>query len=133
DRDSVYRDEPPLPQPHAAMNRTLRIALIGGATFLVVLLYGLGDTADPSTMALTGPYADDPYASYSDEPTRLGDPQAAPRNASGQGQRVTLMDRGLQMPRGTQVIPEGWTLTQDIATDPGSGQLQRYQLDLRGP
>src|SRR5690554_4501490 len=115
------------------MNRTLRIALIGGATFLVILLYGLGDTADPSTMALTGPYADDPYASYSDESTRLGDPQAAPRNASGQGQRVTIVDRGLQMPRGTQVVPAGWRLTQDLATDPNTARPVRTTLDLYGP
>ncbi len=117
------------------MNRTLRIALIGGATFLVILLYGLGDTADPSAMTPGTPYASTPYAdeAYTDHPERRGDPQAASRTSSGQAQHVTLVDHGLQMPRGTQVVPEGWTLTQDIATDPTSGQLQRYRLDIRGP
>lgn len=105
------------------MNRTLRIALIGGATLLVILLFGLGDTADPSTMM--------PDPSYSDSPARPGAPQAA--TSAGRAQHVTLMDHGLQMPRGTQVVPEGWTLTQDIATDPSNGQLQRYRLEIRGP
>ena len=119
------------------MNRTLRIALIGGATFLVILLYGFSDTADPSTMTLNDPYANTPYADeayalHSNDPARLGDPQTASRT-SGQAQHVTILDQGLQMPRGTQVISEGWTLTQNIATDPTSGQLQRYQLDIRGP
>lgn len=111
------------------MNRTLRIALIGGATFLVVLLYGLGDTADPSTMTPTEPYADDAYAAA----TCLGDPQTASQVSSAQAQRVTLVDRGLQMPRGTQVVPAGWRLTQDLATDPNTAQPVRTVLDLYGP
>lgn len=114
------------------MNRTLRIALIGGATFLVILLYGFSDTAGPSTMNPGNPYANTPYAdeAYADNPERA---RPGEQSASGRPQRVTILDQGLQMPRGMQVIPEDWTLTQNIATDPNSGQMLRYQLDVRGP
>ena len=47
--------------------------------------------------------------------------------------RVTIVDRGLQMPRGTRTIPSDWQLTQDVATDPRSGEVARYHVELRGP
>ena len=79
----------------------------------------------------------DPYAMNSD-PSYAGaaggfahDPSGAPDG--GQGGRVVLMDRGLQMPLGTQDLPEGWTLIQDLATDPQTGQQARHTLDARGP
>lgn len=37
------------------------------------------------------------------------------------------------MPIGTQELPEGWTLTQDIATNPQTGEPARHTLDARGP
>ncbi len=119
------------------MNRNLRIALISGATLLALLLYGLGgpgaglDPSDLSTMNASDPYADGPYG-RSDAPVAFGDGTSG-AGRSGDGQRVTLVDRGLQMPMGTQSLPEGWNLVQDLATDPQTGQAARHTLDVRGP
>lgn len=111
------------------MNRTLRIVLIGGATLLVILLYGTDDATDTMPMNAADLYAAD--APYPDAAQPGAQPEAV-RTSSG-GQRVTLVDRGLQMPRGSQVVPDGWDLTQDLATDPNTGRPVRMVLDLRGP
>ena len=112
-----------------AGNRTLRIALIGGATLLVILLYGTDDATDTPPMNAADPYAT--AAPYPDAAQPGAQPETV-RTSSG-GERVTLVDRGLQMPRGTQVVPEGWRLTQDLATDPNTARPVRTVLDLYGP
>lgn len=103
------------------MNRSLRIALIGGATLLILFLYGTDTPTDMLSMNDADPYA-----------AQTGARPEAPRASAG-GERVTIVDRGLQMPRGTQVVPEGWRLTQDLATDPNTAQAVRTTLDLYGP
>lgn len=106
---------------------------------LLLVLAVCGTDSYDSMDAMTDPYAgeayaDDPYAStpYQDGPYQ---PVAAGLEAapSAGAQRVTIMDRGLQMPRGTQLVPQGWTLAQDLATDPTSGQPVSQTLDVRGP
>lgn len=52
---------------------------------------------------------------------------------NGSSQRIAIIDRGLGMTRGTQEIPAGWKLTQDIATNPQNGQMMRDVLEIRGP
>ena len=47
--------------------------------------------------------------------------------------RIAILDHGLRMTRGTQVVPANWQLTQNIATDPNTGQFRSYVLDVRGP
>lgn len=111
------------------MTRFLPIAL----TLVVSLaLAACGNDAAPYSEA-----PDDMM--YSDElyPDEMAAADAAgafgQRIGASNDQRVTLMDRGLQMPRGTQVVPEGWRLTQDLATDPNTARLVRTVLDVRGP
>jgi hypothetical protein len=108
------------------MNRPLRLALVGGTALLPAFLLGCG-----------GGHTPDPYAMNTD-PSYAGaagayehDPSGAP--ASGQGGRVVLVDQSLQMPIGTQDVPEGWTLVQNLATDPQTGEMARHTLDVRGP
>ena len=60
-------------------------------------------------------------------------PPPSPESAPAGGERVAIRDYGLRMIRGTQIVPHGWTLTQDIATDPNTARAVRYRLDLRGP
>lgn len=120
---------PPKPFPsrtRAAMNRTARIALLGGATFLVILLFGLDTSSDM--------FYDDPHATsvHPDAPPADG-ARSEQHASSSQGQRVMLVDQGLQMPRGSQIVPAGWQLSQDIATDPNTAMLVRYRTELRGP
>jgi hypothetical protein len=59
--------------------------------------------------------------------------QAAGGPGSAQNGAVVLVDQGLQMPLGTQDLPDGWTLVQDLATNPQSGEWDRHTLDIRGP
>ncbi|MEM1042725.1 MAG: hypothetical protein AAGI91_08860 [Bacteroidota bacterium] len=88
-----------------------------------------------------GPYADAayPHEAYADSPYPQGPPPsgtyqpAAAGPATGGAQRVTIMDRGLGMPSGTQLVPAGWHLTQNLATDPNTGQPVSQVLDLQGP
>ncbi len=54
-------------------------------------------------------------------------------SASASGTQVAILDHGFRMTRGTQVIPNGWKLTQDIATDPNTAQSARFHLEIRGP
>ncbi|PID42349.1 MAG: hypothetical protein CSA52_03790 [Gammaproteobacteria bacterium] len=51
--------------------------------------------------------------------------------SSAQAKKVTIMDRGLNMPISTVTLPEGWELTQDIAFNAVSGRYSRYQFELR--
>ena len=100
------------------MNRSLRIALVGAPAFFLLV----GCAADTS----------------GSPPMNDSDPSAYESAASGQEmpdgwQRVTLVDQGLQMPRGTQSLPAGWALVQDLATDPATGEAARSTLDIRGP
>jgi len=49
------------------------------------------------------------------------------------GKKITLMDRGLNMPITQLSIPSGWKVIQDIATDPNSGETLRQKFELYGP
>ena len=52
----------------------------------------------------------------------------------GAGQEVVLVDQGLGgLPIGTQPLPDGWTLEQDLATNPQNGESVRHHLVMRGP
>jgi hypothetical protein len=98
------------------MHRTLHLALVGGAALL--LGCGRGTPSDPPAMN------SDPSASaFEHDPTGSTAPSG----------RVVLVDQSLQMPIGTQAVPEGWTLVQDLATDPQTGTMARHTLDVRGP
>lgn len=59
--------------------------------------------------------------------------QPSVATGSSSGTQVAILDHGFQMTRGTQVIPNGWKLTQDIATDPNTAQSARFDLEIRGP
>ena len=106
---------------------------------MLLLLAACGsESPDSSTMNADDPYADDSYSEGPDAegmnaPARVTEPGASGHAQPGGAQRVVIQDRGLQMARGAQLIPADWRLTQDIATDPSTGQIARYVLDLRGP
>ena len=52
----------------------------------------------------------------------------------GSEQEVVLVDQGLGgLPVGTQTLPAGWTLEQDLATNPQNGESLRNHLVMRGP
>lgn len=52
----------------------------------------------------------------------------------GDGHEVVLVDQGLGgLPIGTQPLPDGWTLEQDLATNPQNGEPARHHLVMRGP
>ncbi|MEQ9438249.1 MAG: hypothetical protein RIG62_04345 [Cyclobacteriaceae bacterium] len=53
-----------------------------------------------------------------------------PMNSQG---KVVLYDKGLQMPIGTYTLPEGWSLTQDVATDPATNKSIQYNVEMSGP
>nr|WKN40087.1 hypothetical protein K4G66_15440 [Tunicatimonas sp. TK19036] len=57
----------------------------------------------------------------------------SPAGASSSQGKVVLYDQGLQMPRGSYVLPDGWNLIQDIATDPATGQPRKNTMDITGP
>lgn len=59
--------------------------------------------------------------------SNAGIAQDTSRSGSG---TITLYDKGLQMPRGTYEIPEGWNLRQNLATDPTSGQPTVTQMEI---
>ncbi|MEK6478961.1 hypothetical protein WJR50_15550 [Catalinimonas sp. 4WD22] len=48
--------------------------------------------------------------------------------------KIAVYDRGLQMIRGSYVIPHNWLVQQDISTDPYTGgRLTNYFLSFNGP
>lgn len=56
-----------------------------------------------------------------------------PETSFAKDKRVTVMDRGLHMPRATYLLPKGWKLDHDIATNPNTGKYSRYKFDKLGP
>lgn len=106
------------------MPRAFPLLTLAGSLALTALGCGGGNTPDPYAVN-----TDPSYASAAGAYEH--DPSGAP--ASGQGGRVVLVDQSLQMPIGTQDVPEGWTLVQDLATDPQTGEMARHTLDVRGP
>ncbi len=104
------------------MNRALLFTLL-------VLIAACGsEPADLETMNSHDPYAGSFLADASNTPD---EPRAAATSRAGQ--RVVIVDQGLQMPSGAQVIPRDWTLAQDVALDAGTGQYARFRVDYRGP
>lgn len=80
-------------------------------------------------------------STYGEQASTYGDQEAMnpmyvdnqASSPSRSGKRVAILDQGFRMTRGTQVIPDGWTLNQDIATDPNTAQIARFHLEIRGP
>ena len=58
--------------------------------------------------------------------------QSSP-TTSGGGEKVEIYDQGLQMPISTIVVPDGWKVIQDIATDPNTGNPIKSKLEISGP
>ena len=52
---------------------------------------------------------------------------------NGWGRKVDIYDQSLQLSIGSYIVPEGWKVMQDIATDPYNGSFQRFSLDFIGP
>ena len=119
------------------MTRSLTITLALMASFALAACGGTDDSYSEDLeddMAYTDDmaYPDSPGEAFADASGALGQRAAAP-NADGRGQQVVIVDRGLQMAQGTYTIPAGWQVQQDVATDPNTGQLARYRLDIWGP
>lgn len=90
------------------------------------------------TFAACGPNAATPDTATFDTATSdaggtTPEPRAASPSGIGAAETVTVFDRGLQLPMGTQVVPAGWSLTQDVAVDPVTGKALRHTLDFHGP
>jgi hypothetical protein len=113
------------------MTRSLTIALFLMAP-LVLAACGGTDDSYPDDFDDDMAYTDEMNYSELPAPDALGQQVAAP-NADGRAQQVVIMDRGLQMAQGTYTIPSGWQVQQDVATDPNTGQPERYMVDIRGP
>ncbi|MEQ9438251.1 MAG: hypothetical protein RIG62_04355 [Cyclobacteriaceae bacterium] len=61
-------------------------------------------------------------------------PSSMPENSvAGQGQKVVIYDKGLQMPMGSYIVPAGWQIVQDVATNPSTGQPMSQKMDIVGP
>ncbi|HEX7071104.1 MAG TPA: hypothetical protein VF190_09875 [Rhodothermales bacterium] len=109
------------------MRTPLAFVVILAAAFATITLAGCASEPVPDASA------GDVYGI--DAGTEAGSVALAEAGAPARkgAQRVAILDHGLRMSRGMQVIPAGWTLTQNIATDPSTGTLARYELDVRGP
>lgn len=108
----------------ADLTRTQKLA-ISAVSLVVLVVVAFQDFGSSQT----GDEAGDSGAGTAVAPTsdaRLA--RDASRSGSG---TITLYDKGLQMPRGTYEIPEGWSLRQNIATDPTSGQPTANQVEIR--
>ena len=118
------------------MTRSLTIALFLMAPLVLAACGGTDDSypdfEDDMAYSDEMSYSDSPDDPYAAAPGAAGQRVAAP-NGDGRAQQVVIMDRGLQMAQGTYLIPAGWQVQQDIATDPNTGQPARYRLDIRGP
>lgn len=57
-------------------------------------------------------------------------PAPGPANA---GQRVTVVDRGLNVAMAMVTVPAGWRLFHDIATNMNTAAYDRYLLDIQSP
>lgn len=102
--------------------------LLGGVLLIVLIFSLIPDKADQ-------PIGDNQNAyemnqSYPPSPGFAGTPNPVSDNRTD---RVVLVDRSLQMPIGSTMVPPGWQLAQDIALNPGTGQYERYRLDVIGP
>lgn len=47
--------------------------------------------------------------------------------------KVDIYDQSLQMPLGSYMVPEGWKVIQDVASDPYNGSFKEFTLDFTGP
>lgn len=47
--------------------------------------------------------------------------------------KITVYDQGLHIPQGTFMVPEGWFLLQNIATNDYTGSFDKYSLTFLGP
>ncbi len=90
----------------------------------LALAFFIGCSSEPET--------DYPMSQNYEDVDARGSIDDAPVTKKG-GERVAILDHGLRMTRGTQVIPAGWKLIQNVATDPGTGALAKYVMDIRGP
>lgn len=88
---------------------------------------GCGGADEPQSsvdVAVGGPETAAPYY-------QQGQPPQQPQQQGGGV--VTIFDHGMQMARSTITVPPGWTVNQNVATDPNNGQYVRFQLDQVGP
>ena len=79
----------------------------------------------PATKNVTYPVNSQPEATNAAQTS-----YANQKTAQG---KVEIYDHGLQMPIGSYILPEGWKLVQDIATNPSTNQPVKYKLDMVGP
>jgi two-component sensor histidine kinase len=86
-------------------------------------------------------YAAAEYPAYSQEANFVNTSETQttnPMNSTtqsnpGDGQKVVIYDKGLQMPVSTVILPDGWRIDQDIAFDPNTARPVRYKLEYTGP
>ncbi|SDL49668.1 hypothetical protein SAMN05421823_106176 [Catalinimonas alkaloidigena] len=111
--------------------RLLTVALLSSA-LLSQACQSQSDYASDETGFAESPYETEisPNEPSNENAMYTSTPQpSTPTN----GGRVVVMDRGLQMPSGSYVLPQGWQLDQDVATSPQTGQPMRYKMDFWGP
>ncbi|MEM7411619.1 MAG: hypothetical protein AAF430_15420 [Myxococcota bacterium] len=91
---------------------------VGVACLAVVAWLGCGDDTPEVTdfSDVSAPVAPDTQA-----------------RGAGSATELILYDHGLQMPRARMQLPPGWRAQQDIATDPNTGGVARFHLDVIGP
>ena len=99
---------------------------------LLLLTAACGSDDGPDAAANEGFESYGPDAAYAEAP-RSDAYEPGPPQASGAGRRIEIVDHGLRLTRGTQVVPHGWEVLQNIATDPNTGQYLRYVNETRGP
>lgn len=52
---------------------------------------------------------------------------------SNAGQKIVIVDRGMNMPIARLTIPAGWRLFQDVATNTNTAAYDRYLIDVQSP
>lgn len=102
------------------------LSLATGCNLVVQKLVELGDDEEQGTPA-THEVA--PTIGTTAEPDAV-DEEHDPLPPGGE---LKIYDKGLRVVRSTITLPPGWRAYQDIATNPDSGENERYVLDYYGP
>ncbi|WPP49747.1 hypothetical protein [Catalinimonas niigatensis] len=131
-------------KPHQSLSPAQQIFILVSGLLLIVC-FAFMFQEDASDNGIASPISNHTAGTNSDQEaltftSYVADqhPQSGTgaKQAPGQGndgQKVELYDQGLQMSRGSYVIPKGWKLVQDLATDSYTGALLRNKLDILGP